>query len=80
VAARALYTRTRPEVSLESLIVYTTTQTHSLGLKAGKILGLNVRAIAVEAADGYALRGSALKAALAEDLKNGNHPFILSMI
>lgn len=77
VAARALYTRTRPEVSLESLIVYTTTQTHSLGLKAGKILGLKVRAIAVEAVDGYALRGSALKAALAEDLKNGNHPFIL---
>jgi len=80
VAARARYTRTHTEVPHESLIVYTTTQTHSLGLKAGKILNLKVRAIEVEAVDGYALRGSALKTALEEDLKNGNHPFILSMI
>lgn len=80
MAARTRYTSTHPEVPHESLIVYTTTQTHSLGLKAGKILDLKVRAIEVEAMDGYALRGSALKIALEEDLKNGNHPFILSMI
>ncbi|KXN87356.1 Aromatic-L-amino-acid decarboxylase, partial [Leucoagaricus sp. SymC.cos] len=77
VAARSLYSRAHPDVPHESLVVYTTTQTHSLGLKAGKILGLNVRALEVEAADGYALRGSVLKAALGDDLKNGKHPFIL---
>lgn len=78
MAARSLYARTHPEVPHESLVVYTTTQTHSLGLKAGKILGLNVRAIEVETADGYALRGATLRAALEHDLKKGKHPFILS--
>lgn len=77
VAARSLYARTHPEVPHESLVIYATTQTHSLGLKAGKILGLSVRSIEVDANDGYALRGKALRAALDEDLKNGLHPFIL---
>ncbi|KAJ3569602.1 hypothetical protein NP233_g4950 [Leucocoprinus birnbaumii] len=77
VAARSLYARTHPTVPHESLVLYTTTQTHSLGLKAAKILGLNVRAIEVKAEDGYSLRGEALRAALDEDLKNGKHPFML---
>jgi aromatic-L-amino-acid decarboxylase len=80
VAARSQYSRTHPQVAHESLVVYTTTQTHSLGLKAAKILGLSVRAIEVEPVDGYALRGSALRAALEDDLKAGKHPFILSEI
>jgi len=39
--------------------------------------GVNVRAIEVEAENKYALRGSALKNALEEDIKRGKHPFIL---
>ncbi|KAF9453963.1 hypothetical protein P691DRAFT_526375 [Macrolepiota fuliginosa MF-IS2] len=77
VAARSQYQRTHPEVPHEKLVVYTTTQTHSLGLKAGKVLGINVRAIEVEAADQYALRGHALRRALEEDTAKGKHPFIL---
>jgi hypothetical protein len=58
--------------------VYTTTQTHSLGAKAALILGLSVRAIAVDPGDAFALRGSALKAALEEDASAGKKPFVLS--
>lgn len=60
-------------------MLYTTTQTHSLGKKAGLILGLNVRALEVTAEDNYALRGATLKRALEEDARAGVYPFILSM-
>ena len=53
-----------PSAKLEDLVIYTTTQTHSLGTKAGLILGLDVRALEVKAEDEYALRGSTLKEAL----------------
>lgn len=78
VAARALYQRNHPDTKLEELVIYTTTQTHSLGSKAGIVLGLQVRAIEVNAEDAFSLRGSALRQALEEDAKNGRKPFILS--
>jgi aromatic-L-amino-acid decarboxylase len=63
---------------LEDLVIYTSTQTHSLGVKAGLVLGLQVRAINVKLEDEFSLRGDTLKAALKEDAKLGKRPFILS--
>ena len=59
-------------------MIYTTTQTHSLGAKAGLVLGLQVRALEVRAMDRYSLRGKTLRSALVEDEKMGRKPFILS--
>lgn len=78
VAARSLYKRDHPDTKLEDLVIYTTTQTHSLGSKAGLVLGIQVRAIEVSHDDQLGLRGEALRDALEEDLKIGLKPFILS--
>ena len=80
VAARSLYQRDHPDTKLEDMVIYTTTQTHSLGLKAGLVLGIRVRAIEVAHEDQFALRGKALRDALEEDAKIGRKPIILSMI
>ena len=77
VAARSLYQREHPDTKLEDLVIYTTTQTHSLGSKAGLVLGLQVRAIDVTYDDQFALRGKALRDALEEDAKIGRKPFVL---
>ncbi|KAF4567801.1 hypothetical protein EYR40_006810 [Pleurotus pulmonarius] len=77
VAARSLYQRRHPTVPQASLVIYTTTQTHSLGLKAGLILGLSVRALEVTWEDKFSLRGETLRKALEADEKEGKNPFIL---
>jgi len=63
---------------MEDLVIYTTTQTHSLGAKAALVLGLQVKSIEVTPEDNYALRGDALLKALEDDAKLGRKPFILS--
>ena len=78
VAARALYTRRHPETRLEDLVIYTTSQTHSLGTKAGLVLGLATKVIDVSSDDNFGLRGNVLERALAEDEQAGKKPFILS--
>ena len=78
VAARSLYTSRHPDVKLEDLVIYTTTQTHSLGTKAALVLGLNTRALEVSADDGMRLCGATLETALKEDAEAGLHPFVLS--
>lgn len=78
VAARSKFQRERPEVKIEDLVIYTTTQTHSIGLKAGLVLGLTVRALDITPTDQFSLRGETLRAALEEDERNGRKPFILS--
>jgi aromatic-L-amino-acid decarboxylase len=65
---------------MEKLVLYTTTQTHSLGEKAGLILGLKVRTLQVTSEDGFALRGETLSVALKMDVDAGFHPFILSTL
>jgi aromatic-L-amino-acid/L-tryptophan decarboxylase len=65
-------------VPLEQLVVYGTTQTHSVGAKAALILGLSFRALEVRREDEFSLRGETLKEALEEDIKAGKAPFILS--
>ncbi|KAN0074486.1 Pyridoxal phosphate-dependent transferase [Tylopilus felleus] len=77
VAARSRCVRRHPNAAVDKLVLYTTTQTHSLGQKAGLILGVNVRALEVTAEDNYALRGTTLKRALEEDANAGLYPFIL---
>ncbi|KAH8827344.1 pyridoxal phosphate-dependent transferase [Flagelloscypha sp. PMI_526] len=76
VAARSRYLRRHPDVNLEDLCIYVTTQTHSIGLKGGMVLGLPVRVLPVTEEDGYSLRASTLRGALKQDLANGRHPFI----
>ncbi|CAE6461352.1 unnamed protein product [Rhizoctonia solani] len=77
VAARSRYTKAHPGVPLDKLVIYGTSQTHSLGAKAALILGLQFRAIEVHAKDNYALRGDSLVNALEEDRKDGKHPFVV---
>lgn len=59
------------------LVMYGTTQTHSIGIKAAMVLGLAFRALDVYAKDGYNLRGEVLRRALQEDTAKGLVPFML---
>ncbi|KAG9126716.1 hypothetical protein FRC07_002259 [Ceratobasidium sp. 392] len=68
IAARSRYTRRHPTVPLDSLVIYGTSQTHSLGAKAALVLGLQFRPIQVDKKDNFALRGDTLKSAIEEDL------------
>lgn len=70
--------RRHPDAELSKLVVYTTTQTHSLGTKAALVLGLSARALEVTLEDNLALRGETLQRALEDDIRSGKHPFILS--
>lgn len=79
MAARSFYTGKHPSVKLEDMIIYTTTQTHSLGVKAALVLGLECRALDVTADDRFALRGATLRKALEADKARGKHPFVLGM-
>jgi hypothetical protein len=78
VAARARYLSLYPDVSVDQLVIYATTQTHSLGLKSGLILGLPVHTISVYAEDNYSLRGQDLRETIEWDKANGKHPFVIS--
>lgn len=59
------------------LVMYGTTQTHSIGAKAALILGLDFRALPVSHEDGLSLTGETLRAALEEDEAAGRVPFML---
>lgn len=75
-----MYIRQHPETRLEDLVIYTTSQTHSLGAKAGLVLGLSTRALEVTLDGNFGLRGETLRSALEEDTKAGKKPFILSNV
>lgn len=78
VAARTKYLSLYPDVPTDKLIIYVTTQTHSLGLKAGLILGLPVHAFPVRPEDNYSLRGHDLRETIERDRAEGKHPFVIS--
>jgi aromatic-L-amino-acid/L-tryptophan decarboxylase len=78
VAARSLYTRQHPDVPVHDLLIYVSSQTHSLGAKAASILGLSLRTLDVSAEDNFSLRGATLRAALEEDEAQGRRPFVIS--
>lgn len=67
-----------PNAKHENLVLYGTTQTHSLGAKAALALGLQFRALEVRKEDGYALKGATLEQALKEDHDAGREPFAIS--
>ncbi|CCM05614.1 uncharacterized protein FIBRA_07843 [Fibroporia radiculosa] len=77
VAARSRYMRTHPGTKMEELVMYVTSQTHSLGVKASLVLGLECRILDVRAEDEFGLQGETLKVALEEDIAKGKHPFFL---
>ncbi|TFK45883.1 hypothetical protein OE88DRAFT_1715176 [Heliocybe sulcata] len=77
VAARSRHIRTHPGTPLDKLVIYVTSQTHSLGLKAGLVLGLQVRVLDVKAEDNFAVRGESVKKAIEEDRESGREPFVL---
>ena len=78
VAARSRYQRLYPEVPAENLVVYVTTQTHSIGLKSGLVLGLPVHVIPVRSEDNYSLRGQDLREVIEMDKSEGKHPIFIS--
>ena len=78
VAARSRYLSLYPDVTMDKLVIYVTTQTHSLGLKAGLVLGLPVHAFQVRAEDNYSLRGQDLRETIEMDRADGKHPFVMS--
>ncbi|KAK1926326.1 putative aromatic-L-amino-acid decarboxylase [Papiliotrema laurentii] len=61
----------------QKLVIYGSTQTHSLGLKAAVLLGLTFRAVEVAEADKFALRGEALRKAIDRDAADGFVPFFV---
>ncbi|KDQ18690.1 hypothetical protein BOTBODRAFT_185213 [Botryobasidium botryosum FD-172 SS1] len=75
VAARSRFQTKYPDVPLEKLVIYGTTQTHIMGKKAAAILGLQFRPLKVIKGDNYSLRGKVLKKALEEDQRKGLKPF-----
>lgn len=79
IAARIRFQTAHPDVPAEKLILYISSQTHSLGVKTAMLLGLKYRTLPVLAQDDYTLRGSILKAAYKEDRSAGLWPFCLSM-
>jgi aromatic-L-amino-acid decarboxylase len=78
IAARTRYTKKHPNAKHENLVIYGTTQTHSLGAKSALALGLQFRALEVRKEDGYALKGATLEQALKEDHEAGREPFVIS--
>ncbi|PWY97942.1 PLP-dependent transferase [Testicularia cyperi] len=76
LASSARVARWRGELT-SKLVMYGTTQTHTVGAKAALILGLDFRALDVKAEDAYALRGETLRAAMEEDEAQGRVPFML---
>jgi hypothetical protein len=61
----------------QKLVMYGSTQTHSIGAKAALILGHVWRSIPVEKEDNYSLRGNQLRAAIEEDRAIGLIPFFI---
>ncbi|KAG8843712.1 hypothetical protein FRB91_003166 [Serendipita sp. 411] len=78
VVSRTRYTKLHPGVPMEKLVIYGTTQTHSLGAKAALILGVHFRALEVTMEDTFSLRGETFSKALKEDREKGLHPYLMS--
>ncbi|KAF8317412.1 hypothetical protein DL93DRAFT_2154308 [Clavulina sp. PMI_390] len=77
IAARERLRAAHPDLSLDKLVLYVSSQTHSLGVKTAMLLGVKCRTLPVLAEDEYQLRGSTLKAAYEVDRGAGFWPFCL---
>ncbi|RSH83885.1 hypothetical protein EHS25_005500 [Saitozyma podzolica] len=61
----------------QKMVIYGSTQTHSLGAKAALLLGMQFRAVPVSRSDDYSLRGHALREVMERDVKEGLIPFFV---
>jgi len=61
----------------QKLVIYGSTQTHSIAKKAAVILGLEFRAVPVSIEDEYGLRGEALRKVMKADADAGYVPFFV---
>ncbi|KAJ6614656.1 pyridoxal phosphate-dependent transferase [Mycena sp. CBHHK59/15] len=77
VAARTRYLHQHPEANTANLLVYVSSETHSVGLKTARILGIQVHILEVSTGDNFSLRGQAFCTALYQDRSAGKHPFFL---
>lgn len=68
---------TREEI-FSRLVLYGSTQTHSLGAKAALLLGIPFKAIETTKEDNWSLRGAAVAKQIEEDEKKGLIPFMIS--
>lgn len=71
-----LHLRKRAQMT-GKLVIYGSTQTHSMGHKTALILGLEWRGIEVSKEDGWGLRGDKLRKAIEFDVENGFIPCML---
>lgn len=78
IAARARFLIGHPDVPAEKLVIYLSTQTHSLGTKTAVLLNIPFRALPVTPEDNFSLRGETLRKAYEEDRNAGKWPFVLS--
>lgn len=78
IAARVRFLTAHPHVPIEKLVLYVSSQTHSLGVKTAILLGITCRTLPVFAEDDYCLRGSTFRNAYEEDRAAGLWPFCLS--
>lgn len=78
ISARSQLLAVNPTISLDDMVIYVSSQTHSLGVKAARILGMRVKVLQVTEEDEYALRGETVRAAYEEDRAAGRWPFFIS--
>ncbi|KAF8340655.1 pyridoxal phosphate-dependent transferase [Cantharellus anzutake] len=76
IAARERFLSAHPDVPSECLLIYLSTQTHSLGVKGAKILGLNYRLMNVDARSAWGVMGETFRLAYEDDRRKGKWPFI----
>lgn len=69
--------KSREEI-VSRMVMYGSTQTHSLGAKAGLILGIPFRALETTKQDNWALNAKTFEKVIKEDQEKGLIPFMLS--
>ncbi|KAH8928509.1 hypothetical protein BT69DRAFT_1237026 [Atractiella rhizophila] len=69
--------RREPDEIRSKLVMYGSTETHSVGKKAALVFGVQYRALEVEMEDGLGLRGETLRMAVEEDVAKGLVPFLV---
>lgn len=69
--------RTREEI-FSRLVLYGSTETHSLGAKAALVLGIPFKALKTFEKDGWALTGEIVRDAIEHDKAKGLIPFMIS--
>ncbi|EGG09837.1 uncharacterized protein MELLADRAFT_34269, partial [Melampsora larici-populina 98AG31] len=77
VAGRVHLTARERSEFTGKLVMYGTSETHSMGEKSALVLGLRWRPLPVKSQDGWSLRGDTLRQALEDDVANGLIPCML---